>query len=89
MRRSSATWMASSLVGKHDQRARRCRLAAGAVDQVLQNRDREGERLAGAGPRLADDVVIIECDRKSQSLNRERLRDTCGGQRDADRLNHA
>jgi hypothetical protein len=56
---------------------------------VLQNRDGKGEGLASAGAGLADDVVVIEGDRKSQSLNRECHRNSDGGQGGTDRLSDA
>jgi hypothetical protein len=44
-------------------------------DQALQDRDAEGQRLAGTGAGLADDVGAGERDRQGEFLDREGLGD--------------
>jgi hypothetical protein len=55
-----------------------------AGDQPLQQRYAEGQRLAGARPGLADDVVAAEPDRQGQRLDRERVLDPDVRERRAD-----
>jgi hypothetical protein len=45
------------------------------VLDALQQRDAEGQGLAGAGARLADDVVPAEADGDGERLDRERFDD--------------
>jgi hypothetical protein len=53
---------------------------------MLQQRDAERQRLAGAGPRLADDVVASQCNGQGQRLDGEGGRDAFGCQRGTDGL---
>jgi hypothetical protein len=53
---------------------------------VLQQRDAERQRLAGAGPRLADDVMASQCDGQGQRLDGEGGRDAFRRERGADGL---
>jgi len=53
---------------------------------MLQQRDAERERLAGSGPRLADDVVASKCDGQGQRLDGEGGRDAFRRQRGTDGL---
>ena len=55
--------------GDDNERARGLRVGLRLVLESLQQRDTEAERLAGAGARLADDVVAAQCDRQGQGLN--------------------
>ena len=75
--------------GHHDERRRGGRLAGRGVGQVLQQRDAEGQRLAGAGAGLADDVVPGQRDRQGQALDGERGGDAHALQGDADPLVYA
>jgi hypothetical protein len=53
---------------------------------VLQQRDAERQRLAGPGPRLADDVVASQCDGQGQRLDGESGRNAFRRERGADGL---
>jgi hypothetical protein len=48
------------------------------VLDTLQQRDAEGQGLAGARAGLADDVVPAEADRNGERLDRERFDDALG-----------
>ena len=76
--------------GGHDhQGARRLGGGGRAVLQPLQQRDTEAERLAGAGPRLADDVVATQRDRQGQGLDRKGGVNSRGLEGRADRVRNA
>ena len=51
------------------------------ADDPLEERDAEAEGLAGAGLRLADDVVAGECHRERELLDGEGDGDADGGER--------
>jgi len=74
--------------GYHDERSRCLRLPGGIGD-ALEDRDPERESLAGAGPRLTDQVMAIQGDRQGQRLDRESSGDAAIFQRDADGLGDA
>jgi hypothetical protein len=59
------------------------------VSDVLQDRDPEGEGLAGAGSGLSDQVMAVQGDRQSQRLDGESSDDAVGFQRGADGLGDA
>jgi hypothetical protein len=64
--------LAGELAGRyHDQGHRRGRPAGRRLRHMLQQRDAERERLAGAGAGLADDVVPAQPDGQGQALNGE------------------
>src|SRR3954453_2607414 len=63
-----------------DQRLRDAVAALGRRDDPLQHRDAEAEGLAGAGARLADEVVARERQRERQLLDRERAGDAHVGE---------
>jgi hypothetical protein len=74
--------------GHHDERRW---LPGGAVGgqgcgQSVQDGHAKGEGLAGAGPRLADDVLAIDGERKGECLDRERRDDARGFERGTDDL---
>jgi hypothetical protein len=53
---------------------------------VLQQRDAERKRLAGSGPRLADDVVACQRDGEGERLDGESGRDAFRRERGTDGL---
>jgi hypothetical protein len=59
------------------------------LEDALEDRDPEGERLAGAGSRLSDQVMAVQGDRQRQGLDRESGGDAAGFQRGADGLGDA
>jgi hypothetical protein len=59
------------------------------LEDALEDRDPEGERLAGAGPGLADQVVAVQGDREGQRLDGECRGDAASFQRGADGLGDA
>ena len=75
--------------GRHDDQCRW--LLGGAVAgedgrQPVQDGDAEGQGLAGAGPRLPDDVLAVHGQRQRQCLDGECRVDACGFERAADDL---
>ena len=68
---SAATWIASSRVGHEDERAGPGVRAGRALD----DRDAEGERLAGARRRLGENVEAGEGVREDERLNCEGMGD--------------
>ncbi len=76
---SFATCRHSSRVGTTTSTARRAVLGRGA--EALQQRDAEAQRLAGAGARLADEVLAGQGQRQRQLLDGERVLDAVRGER--------
>ena len=68
---ASATWVASSRVGTRT--SARGRAAVGAAAQALEQREREGGRLAGAGGGLAEQVAALQQRRDRLALDRRGL----------------
>ena len=60
-----------------------------SVDDALQQRHAEGERLAHAGAGLADEIVACERERQGQFLNGEGVFDAVLGECADDLLAHA
>ena len=68
--------LAREFAGRHhDQGHGRGRLGGRCLRHLLQQRDAERERLAGAGAGLADDVVPAQPDGQGQALDGERRGD--------------
>ena len=80
--------MASSRVGTTTSARGACGRPGAGPAQLLQQRDAERQRLAGAGAGLADDVVAGQRDGQGQRLDRERGGDPGVSQRGADALGH-
>src|ERR1700691_281615 len=87
---SSVTWIASSRVGTMTSAAGCLRLPPPPPrqrgGQPVQDRHAEGQRLAGAGARLADDVLAVHGQRQRERLDRERCVYAGGFERAADDL---
>ena len=75
--------------GDDNERTRGLRVGLRLVLEPLQQRDTEAKRLAGAGARLADDVVAAQCDRQGQGLNGKGGVYSCRLEGDADRVRDA
>ena len=79
--RSLATWTHSSRVGTTTSACGTPLLPSAVALDALQQRHAEAEGLAGAGARLADEVLAGERDRQGHRLDGERGGDADGGER--------